>query len=166
MNKIFLISPDTVKTYSNLDTNLFEKYFFPAISAAQSIELRTTLGDTLYNELLTMVKEGSITAETNTLYKTLLDDYVQPFLIYQTIVNLIPIVSTKIVNLGTMMSNDEHMVNLSQPERELVERHYTRIAAHNRMLLVNFLNDNFSNYCDRQQSWDYAPIWLGGEVAR
>ena len=165
MKQILLINPDVVKSYSNLNDNLWEKYIRPAVSEAQSIELRTTLGDILYHQVLEMVGDGTITASTNTLYKTMLDEYIQPFLIYQTLVNLIPIISTKLVNLGTVVSNDEHLTNLSQPERELIQRHYVSRAAHYRMLLVNFLDNNFPD-CDRERSWDYCNIWLGGEVAR
>ena len=164
MKEIFLVSPDTVKTYSNLNDNTWEKYLLPAIREAQSIELRTTLGVDLYHQLLDMVEDGTITASTNTVYKAMLDDYIQPFLVYQTLVNLIPIMATKLANIGTVISNDEHLTNLSQPERELVQRHYTSRAAHYRMLLVEFLKNNFPDECGKNRSWDYCTIWLGGEV--
>lgn len=138
MRNVLLISEDSVKTYSGLNDNIWGKSLLPGIREAQEIGLQSIIGSCLYESLCTKVADGSITADTNTQYKTLLDEYVSYYLIYRVISDLVPIIGVKLGNIGVMVSNDEHLQNLTEDERSRVGTYYEQ-------------RSDF--YCKRMQQW-------------
>lgn len=177
MTKILLISEDYIKTNSGLNDNVWGNYLTPAIREAQDIKLQQILGTSLYESLLEKVKNGAIRNEKFRQYKNLLDDFVQPYLMYQTISDLVPIIGVKLTNLGVVVSNDEHLTNLTQGERELVQTYYGQRAEFYGKRLQGFLKDNHSDFeelgeCNHNQldptlnTIADTGIWLGGYRGR
>lgn len=173
MRKVLLISEDTVKTYSELNDNVWGKSLFPAIVSAQDMGLQTVLGECLYNSVLDKVEDGSITHEENSAYKAILDGPIQDYLIYEVLSDLVPVVSTKVGNLGVVVSNDQYIVNLSQGERELVANRYQNKANFYKARLQNYLlkyKDEFPELdecaCEgiraNLKSATSCSIWTGG----
>jgi hypothetical protein len=166
-----LISEEYVKTNSGLDDNVYSKFLFPAIREAQEMGLQTIIGTSLYTTITGMVNTNTIVEEDD--YKYLLDTYIQPYLLYQTIVNLIPVVGTKIGNIGTVITTDEHTTNITKNERDLLADYYQFRADFYCRRLQKYLCNNRSKYpelrdCDCNQikanlkSAATCPIWLGG----
>ena len=146
MTKIFLISEDYIKTNSGLNDNVWAKYIAPTIITTQDIDLQRVLGSCLYREILSMVKDGRIRNSDFSIYKTLLDDYISNFLLYQTLTNLIPVISTKITNMGVVTSSDEHITNLTQVERDIVIGQYQKYADAYCKMLQDFLKENRTQF--------------------
>lgn len=146
MTDILLISEDTIKTYSNLNENVYGKSLAPAIVVTQDIDLQRFLGSCLYKKILELVETDEIVKPLNSYYKYLLDNYITDYLIYQTIANLIPEISVKVSNLGTIISNDEHTSNLSNAERNLVISHYQNIADSYCRYMQIYLKENSSKF--------------------
>jgi hypothetical protein len=138
MTKVLLVSEDTIKTYSGLNDNIFGKSLLPAIREAQEIGLQGIIGSCLYQSLCSKVEDGSIVEPENTAYKTLLDEQISYYMIYKVISDLIPIIGVKLGNIGVMVSNDEHLQNLSEDERSRVDTYY---------------NYRADFYCKRMQQW-------------
>ena len=128
MRNILLISEDKVKTLSNLDANVFGKWLLPSIREAQDINLQQIIGSCLYNYILTLVETGEIADDANAKYKDLLDNEITDFLIYQSLVNVIPKININLANFGVAISNDEHIQTLSQGNVDLVRGYYQGIA--------------------------------------
>lgn len=175
MTKILLISEDYVKTNSGLNDNVWGSYLTPAIREAQDIKLQQMLGTPLYKSLLEKVENGAIRNTYFKPYKTLLDEYIQVYLMYQTISDLVPIIGVKLTNLGVVVSNDEHVTNLSQSERELVQTYYGQRAEFYGKRLQEFLKDNRGDYEELDVCEDIHPtldsvaetgLWLGGVRGR
>ena len=169
MTNILLISEDTLKTYSHLNDNVFGKSLTPAIITAQDIYLQKFLGSCLYKKVLELVKSGEIRNENYVMYKELLDDYIANFLIYQTLANLIPEISTKITNMGLVTSNDEHVQNVTQGERDLVMGQYQKYADAYCKMMQDFLKENRDSFpelnCCGSPNLDSSAetgLWLGG----
>lgn len=144
MTNILFISEDFIKTNSGLNDNLFGKSLLPAIRESQDIYLQQIIGSTLYKKLIGLVDEGTIGDDENALYKELLDEYVRSYMLYQTIVQVIPVTNVKLSNYGTTLSDDQYLVNLSQGDAELIEKHYS--------ILVDFyarrLQEFILNHCE------------------
>lgn len=169
MTNILLISEDYVKTHSGLNKNIWGDYLLPAIRDAQDIKLSTILGENLYKTILNK-------ADTETLdgvYTTLLEEYIQVFLMYQSIADIIPLIATKIGNLGVVVSNDEHITNLTQGERELVQNTFIYKADFYARRLQNYLLKNRNEFpelddviCNQIKSnldsSATTTLWLGG----
>ncbi len=169
MTNILLISEDTLKTHSHLNDNVFGKSLTPAIIAAQDIYLQKFLGPCLYKKILELVKSGGIRNEKYPKYKDLLDNYITNFLIYQTLANLIPEISTKITNMGLVISNDEHVQNVTQGERDLVMGQYQKYADAYCKMMQDFLKENRDSFpelnCCGSPNLDSSVssgLWLGG----
>ena len=169
MTNILLISEDTLKTYSHLNDNVFGKSLTPAIITAQDIYLQKFLGSCLYKKVLELVKSGEIRNENYAMYKELLDSYITNFLIYQTLANLIPEISTKITNMGLVTSSDEHVQNVTQGERDLVMGQYQKYADAYCKMMQDFLKENRDSFpelnCCGAPNLDSSAetgLWLGG----
>lgn len=142
MTNILLISEDFIKTNSGLNDNLFGKSLLPAIRESQDIYLQQIIGSSLYKKLLELVDEGTIGDAENALYKELLDEYVRSYMLYQTIVQVIPVTNVKLSNYGTTLSDDQYLVNLSQGDAELIEKHYSILADFYARRLQEFILNN------------------------
>ena len=169
MTNILLISEDTLKTYSHLNENIWGKSLTPAIITAQDIYLQKFLGSCLYKKVLELVKSGEIRNENYAMYKELLDSYITNFLIYQTLANLIPEISTKITNMGLVTSSDEHVQNVTQGERDLVMGQYQKYADAYCKMMQDFLKENRDSFpelnCCGAPNLDSSAetgLWLGG----
>ena len=169
MTNILLISEDTLKTYSHLNDNVWGKSLTPAIITAQDIYLQKFLGSCLYKKVLELVENGGIRNENYAMYKELLDSYITNFLIYQTLANLIPEISTKITNMGLVVSNDEHVQNVTQGERDLVMGQYRKYADAYCKMMQDFLKENRDSFpelnCCGAPNLDSSAetgLWLGG----
>ena len=82
MTNVFLISEAVVREYTGIDNNIDTALIKNGIREASDIELQRVIGTLLYDKILNLVETGTITDSENSNYKTLLDDYIQNFLIY------------------------------------------------------------------------------------
>lgn len=169
MTNILLIGEDYIKEHTSIDDNVYVKYLLPAIREAQDMGLQSIIGGSFYQELLGMVERN----EVNEPYITLIEGFIQPYLCYQTLVNLVPILGTKIANLGLISTDDEKAINVSKSERDRLAIYYQYRADFYAKRLQLHLCDNYSMFpelkeCDCElmrtnlKSSATSPIWLGG----
>ena len=172
-SNVLLISEDALKTYSNLNKNTFGDWILPAILEAQEMGLMPIIGECLYNKICELVADGSINDVLFTAYKDLLDNRIQPYLIYKTLSNIIPILNAKMANLGVVVTNDEHVVNLTQSESDLLKSYYSERCDFYTKRLQDFIKSNQSAFpeiscgCGKMQpnlesSENSIGVWLGG----
>ena len=157
---------------SALNDNLWGKFLLPAIREAQDINLQTYLGECLYKRILGMVADNSITASTNEVYKALLDDYIQPYLLYQIQANIVPVLNVKMTNIGSVVSKDEYINTLSQGNIDLVQSDFQHKADFYAQSMLNFILNHSSEFnldecaCRSLRahldSSASTSIWLGG----
>lgn len=177
MTNILLISEDKIKENSNLNDNFFGKNLRNPIREAQDIGLQSVLGSCLYNHILDLVRTNEIQDSGNTAYKDLLVNYAQDYLLYLVLSNLILTANVKLANIGTVLTNDERIVNISQSEAELLRRDYEEKANFYRRRLQSFLCQNYESFPELEQcscecdcaiikpdlkSSTSCSVWLGG----
>lgn len=177
MNKVLVISEDAIRTYTEISENVWGKSLLPAIRSSQDIELQNILGSCLYKKILNLIEDGTITANENVAYKDLLDDYVTPFMLEQVVADLIPIVGSKIANLGIFRSRDEYTETISASEVERLQYLHQVKADHYAKRMQNFLKGNRDAFpelgtcgcADVKPNLDSAEnvsIYLGGRRGR
>lgn len=176
MTNILMVSEKYIKENSSLSDNCFGKSLLPAIRQAQDLYLQQIIGSQLYRTILGMIDDDSINDSANTVYKELLDDYIRPYLLYQTINQIIPILSVKLSNYGATMSSDQYLVNISQGDAVLLEKEYSIIADNYCRRLQEFIlqhNDVLDvDICTCEgivanlKSSASCGIWLGGMRSR
>lgn len=169
---VLLISEKTLKSKTALNDNVFGKIICPVIKTSQDIYLQQIIGTALMEKIQTLVNEHHISDNENAKYKELLDNYIAPYLAYETLVNLVPEIGTSIANIGVVQHTDEHTTNLSQGERELVSRQYQTYADSYAKQLQEFLCVHKADYPELSQSGQIVSphldsaattsLWLGG----
>lgn len=174
MNNVLLISEQYIKANSGLDDNVYGKFLLPAMKEAQDINLQSIIGTSLMEKLCELVKTGEITLDDNWNYKYLLDKHIQPYLMYMTISNIIPLVGSKLSNLGAIISNDEHVENLSKNDKDSLKDYYAlrsdhyarqmqKYLIHNRIIYSELNDCDCENMNANLKSAATCPIWLGGK---
>ena len=137
MNKVLLISEETLKTYSLVNDNIDGKYLLPAIQTAQDIDLETLIGKALLDKLCKLVEDGSIVNNTN--YRTLLDDYITPYLVWQVMSNLQLGINYKLSNSGVITNDDERKSRLDYRNNQLLQEQYKHYADSYAIKLKDYL---------------------------
>lgn len=137
MNKVLLISEETLKTYSLVNDNIDGKYLLPAIQTAQDIDLETLIGKTLLDKLCKLVETGEIV--NNSKYRTLLDDYITPYLVWQVMSNLQLGINYKLSNSGVITNDDERKSRLDYRNNQLLQEQYKHYADSYAIKLKDYL---------------------------
>ena len=177
---ILLTSEAYVRSQTDLDDNLLGKVLLPAIKLAQDIELQEALGTRLYRSLQQKVFDEVMDETGNTQYKELLDDYIQPFLAYQTLANCVSLSRVKVANAGVVNTTDANVNSETKPNADLLKNDYLHFAHHYLKLLQNYLKVNRKDFieldechnCDEPgfashlNSAANPSLWLGGIRSR
>ena len=170
---VLLTSENRIKSISPLSDNLAGKYLLPAIKIVQDVQLRNTIGKCLLETLQEMIAEKTIGDPENEAYKDLLDNYIQPYIGYQVLSELVELVANKIVNAGVMQTNDEHQNNSYRPDKNDLKLTYLRHADSYKRLMQEYLLANAEAFpelteCECSRLRDNlntaysGGVWLGG----
>lgn len=103
INPVFFISENTLKTNTALNDNIDSGELRFSILTAQNLNIQETLGQELYQKLITDVSGGTISGD----YQFLLDNYVVPATIYWAYYHALDNFMVKIVNVGIVQNNTE-----------------------------------------------------------
>ena len=176
---VLLTSEAYIRSQTPLDDNITGKLLLPAITLAQDIELTEALGGCLVDAIKAMVYDDVIDDTAHTMYSILLNDYIQPFLCYQALGNLVFLGGTKTANIGTVETGDQNIINTIKAERDLVKDGYLHFARHYLKRMQNWVKANRDAFpelaecggCDGDGSAHLnsaanPPLWLGGMRGR
>lgn len=174
--EILLISEDTIKDNSAVSDNVAGKYIRAAIRAAQETSFRSLVGDALLGKLKDLVRDDEIDEAGNAAYKALLD-VSQYYLLYTSLVELIPVVTVKIANAGAVKTPDEKVEVVSQEQVSLEQERYQGKADMECRRIQDYLLNNRAAYpelseCDCRRihanlySAASSGIFLGGARGR
>ena len=78
MTSTFIISEAKLREFTDINDNLDTAFIKNAVREAQDIWLQRIIGTALYEKILSDIDAGSLTGE----YQTLVDNYIQDFLLY------------------------------------------------------------------------------------
>ena len=176
MAEVLLTSETFVKEVLSISDNLAGQYIRPSVREAQDVTYREILGDVLYEKLLALVADGSISNPENIKYKSLLDRS-QHFLANAACVGICQRVNLKIANAGVVQTPDEKVTPADQPDMAKVQFFYQSKADSLAYKLQRWLLANKSLFPELQEAdctrmgahlQDAAScgIWLGGPRGR
>ena len=124
MNKVLLISEDTLKTYTLISENLDGKYILPAIQLAQDVDLTYLIGEKLVNKICQLITDNQLEGK----YKTLLDEYITPYLCWQVMSTIQLGLNYKFSNSGLVGNDDERKSRLEYRQAQSLQEQYLRYA--------------------------------------
>lgn len=146
---VLLISETKLKAFTNINKNVDMDVLKAEVQIAQDIDLQTILGTKFYNHLLSQV---SATGNTfNADETTLVNDYIQPFLIQQAYFQAIPAIMYRPMNRsiveGTMENaasiDIETMKYLRSLQKQRADFYMTRLQDY---LLIGKGQNKFPDY--------------------
>jgi|TARA_R100001591_G_scaffold118350_1_gene140758 hypothetical protein len=141
---LFIKRSDLIKNSiidGNVDTDLFIQF----IKLAQQIHVRNYLGTDLYNKISTDISGGNLAGN----YLSLVNDYVQPMLIWYAQVEYIPYAAYQIKNGGIFKHSSENAETVSKDEVDyLVEKARNSAEYYTRRFIdyMSFNNSLFPEY--------------------
>ena len=144
MARVFLLSQKVLKSNSLVNDNVDSSFILPAIEYAQDSGLQTILGTKLYNKLMDLVADGSITGETD--YKYLLDEYVTPYLINKVTADIQLPLAYKFRNQGVVQQTGDNTYVPALRDIQYVVQHYNDQATFYANRLRDYLHANHSKY--------------------
>ncbi len=140
--KALFITLKELKRKSIFDGNLDADKIIQFIEVAQDTEIQTYLGTKLYNKLQADIIGGTLTGN----YKTLVDDYIKPMLIWYTQAAFIPYAAYQISNGGIYKHNSENATPVDQSEINSLASHATETAEFYTQRFMDHMNYNSSLY--------------------
>lgn len=159
-----LVSASKIKAFTEINENVDEALLLANIQIAESIGLQTILGTKFYNHIKNAAQGGTLTpAET-----TLLQDYIQPYLIQRAYYECIPAIYMRVMNKSIVVGNTEQGNPISTGDMK-----YLRSIAMDRFEFyaqraMDYLKDNpneFPMYFSYSSNQGMAPMkenYFGG----
>lgn len=143
---VYLISEDILKSQGLVDDSLWSGYLKPAIKLAQDKGLQSLIGGVLYDRICDMVSDGSIKDITNKKYKYLLDEYIIPYLMWQTLAEVAVPISWKFKNQGVVEANTDWTTRPSMKDFQYIVQKYENDAVFYGNRLTDYLNAHSTDY--------------------
>lgn len=147
-----LISPQELKQESLINANVEEKVLNTIVQTAQEIYLCKIIGTPLYRKLQELVynkvkeNEGpKIDDNGYETYNELLENYVKPYLKYQSITQFTVENSFKMRNIGTVRNNDGNTTYADLDSIKFLQHHYSTYVAEYEDRLSKFICANQEN---------------------
>lgn len=139
---VFLISEDTLKTETILNDNVSAEYFGSAIETAQEIYLQQLIGTSLLDDLCTKVRDNRLNGDD----KTLLDEYITPYLKFKVLSEVTLPIAFKYRNAGVIQTNNEYTYNTTMKDAQQLATYYDQRANFFAIRLTDWLCANSNKY--------------------
>lgn len=146
---VLLISEIKLKNFTNINKNVDMDVLKAEVQIAQDIDLQTILGTKFYNHLLSQVSSTGNTFNADET--TLVNDYIQPYLIQQAYFRAMPAIMYRSMNRsivqGTMESAEPISVEtfkyLRNIQKQTADFYMTRLQDY---LLIGKGQNKFPDY--------------------
>ena len=146
---LFISRTDLVKNIiidGNVDTDKFIQF----IKIAQEIEIQNYLGTDLYNKISADIVAGTLTGD----YLNLVNDYVQPMLIWWAQVNYLPYAAYQIKNGGVFKHTSENSESVSKNEVDYLVEKARNTAEYYTRRFVDYMSFNSSTFPEYNSNSD------------
>ena len=144
---LFITRTDLVKNSiidGNTDTDLFIQF----IKIAQQIEIRNMLGSTLYDKIGSDISGSSLAGN----YLTLVNDYVQPMLIWYAQAEYIPYAAYQIKSGGIYKHTSENAETVSKTEVDFLVQKARNTAEYYTQRFLDYINNNSGLFPEYSQN--------------
>ena len=142
MSLVLFIDEQTLKDYSIISDNVDFKQLRPEIITVQDLYIQDIVGSGIYNELKTQIQANTVTANN----QTLLNDYIQPCLMWRVMAESPLALSFKYANKGVVNKTGESSVMPSMPDMANIIGKYQDRSESYAEKLVNYLIANDTLY--------------------
>ena len=172
MKDVILVSPEFVRSNTNISSNLQDKFLQSAVRESTDVDFEELVGTNLLNKLKELIEKQEVNAPENRIYKKLLD-IAKYYLAYCAVARLVVISSVKIDNIGANVTSDDNVQTLDFDDVFRLEKYYQNKADVYKKKVQVFLQKNVNEIPELQQndcrgihanvySAASSGLWLGG----
>lgn len=144
---VLLISEEKIKSFTAVNENVYVSDLIPGIIQSQDLDLQPLLGNKFYDGLKARVLAG-----TQTIAETLLlDEYIAPFLLNQSVYRILPQIKFKLLNKSVLSPSSETANTISLEEFQYFRNDQLNTATFYKERLRNFLfqyRNDYPEYVD------------------
>ena len=157
---ILMISEQSFKDFTIASNNIDLKNLTQVIKMTQDRFIHPLCGSALYNKILTLINDGTITSGRNAIYKTLLDSYLTDTLFNYVLGELPMAMQYKFVNKGVMKKTSENSEQPTYAELQSISKYYQGYAEWYAERTINYLTANSTTYPEYlNPGSDITDIW-------
>ena len=143
MTTTFIISEAKIREFTTLNDSVDTSLIKNGIRVAQDVHLQRIIGTKLYKSLLSQIDAGP--TWTNSNYQTLVDDYIQDFLLYAAYYEILEAVMYRPRNNGLLSPTGGE----NSEKVDMTAYNALRQSALNKM---EFYGDKLSSYIAEEQA--------------
>ena len=150
MATALFISRTDLDKNSIIDGNTDTDKFIQFIKIAQEIEVQNYLGTDLYNKISADIIAGTLTGD----YLNLVNDYVQPMLIWWAQVSYLPYAAYQIKNGGVFKHTSENSESVSKSEVDYLVGKARDTAEYYTRRFIDYMSFNSSTFPEYNSNSD------------
>jgi len=139
---VLLVSASKIKSFTSINAGVDEALLLSGIQMASDIGLQNILGTKMYNHILDAAENSTLTGPETTL----LQDYIQPYLIQRAHYEILPDIWARQQNKGIIIGNTEQGVGVSASDmrymRSMIMDRYEFYAQR----LMDYLKNNPNDF--------------------
>mgnify|MGYP003134098048 CR=1 FL=1 len=136
---LFITRTDLVRN-SIIDGNVDTDKFIQFIKVSQEIEIQNYLGTNLYDKISSDISGSGLAGN----YLTLVNEYVQPMLIWYAQASYIPYAAYQIKNGGVFKHTSENAETVSKTEVDFLVQKARNTAEYYTQRFLDYINNNSS----------------------
>lgn len=167
MNRTRLITPAEVYRVTPVKNSVNQDIVNPAINTTQDTVLAYVLGAPLANKLQELIENNYSTGDPNGYYRTLMEDFVAPYLCWATAYQLLPNIAYDIGGGGINTQDSNQGTAVFEGSMSVIKQSILGTSAAYKKLLLAYLCENNSKYPEysqtingeQQREDDGKPFW-------
>ena len=142
MANVLLLSETYLKENSVINTNVEFKQLRPSIMTAQDMQIQQAIGSPMFQELKSQVIGNTLTAANTTL----IEDYIQPALMYWVLAEFPLLGSYKFANKGIVTQSSDNAQPAGMDNVNFLAKNYKAKAEWYTEQVTKFLCANLTDY--------------------
>ena len=143
MTDTFIISEAKLRQFTDINDNVDTELLKNGVRVAQDIELQRIIGTKLYDSIMNQIDAGPVW--TTPAYETLVNDYIQNFLLYAAYYEALESIFLRVRNNGLLTpTGGENSTNVDRSVYEM-----KRQSVNNKM---QFYGEKLANYIAEEQT--------------
>ena len=150
--KALFISILDLKKKSILSGNVDPDKIIQFVEVAQDTHIQNYLGGKLYDKMQTLILDNTISDAGNADYKTLLDEYIKPMLIWFTQSDYMPFAAYQVSNGGVFKHRSENSDSITTEELNILVRRAQETAEFYTRRFMDYMDHNSHLYPEYLES--------------
>jgi hypothetical protein len=145
-NKALFVSIADIKKKSIISGNVDPDKIVQFVEVAQDTHIQNYLGGKLYKKLQNLIIDGELDDAGNSDYKTLVDTYIKPMLIWYTQADYMPFAAFSIGNGGVYKHTSENSESVTTEELNMLAARAMETAEFYTRRFVDYMDHNSTLY--------------------